>query len=144
MNVVSEGAMEFEIAGRDSDKDSYGSLANRVAPDVQVVFKAAHDELRRLIQQRVELTQRIGTIKQAIVGLRNLFGDAELSDDLRELVNGKAVVRRPGITQVCRKVLRDSRCPLTARNVCEQIQRTMPDLRCAKNLLAEVTTVLSR
>jgi hypothetical protein len=141
--------MEFEIASSNSDSDltskvSYGRLANRVAPDVQVVFKAAHDEMRRLIQQRVEITQRIGTIKQAIVGLCNLFGDDGLSDDLRELVNGKAVPRRPGITQACRKVLTDARCPLTARNVCEQIQQTMPDLPCAKNLLAEVTTVLSR
>jgi hypothetical protein len=135
--------MEFEIAS--GDEDSYGSLANCGAPDVHVIVKAAHHELRRLIQQRLDITKRIGTIKQTIVGLCNLFGDDELSGDLRELVNGKAVIRRPGITQACRKVLIDARCPLTARNVCEQIQQqTMLDLPCAKNLLAAVTTVLSR
>jgi hypothetical protein len=135
--------MEFEIAS--GDEDSYGSLANGSTPDVHVIVKAAHDELRRLIQQRFDITKRIGTIKQTIVGLCNLFGDEELSDGLRELVNGKAVVRRPGITQACRKVLMDARCPLTARNVCEQIQqRTLLDLPCAKNLLAAVATVLSR
>jgi|HubBroStandDraft_3_1064219.scaffolds.fasta_scaffold83118_2 hypothetical protein len=132
--------MEFEVAS--SNKDNYGSLANRDAPAFQVIVEAAHDELRRLIQQRVEITQRIGTIKQTIAGLCNLFGDDKLSDDLRELVNGK--LRRPGITKACRKVLMDARCPLTARNVCEQIQRTMPDLPCARNFVAEVTTVLSR
>jgi hypothetical protein len=135
--------MEFEIAR--SDEDRSGSLANRGAPDVEVIVKAAHDEVRRLIQQRSEITKRIGTIKQTIVGLCDLFGDDELSDDLHELMNGKATVRRPGITQACRRVLMDAGCPLTARNVCEQIQqRTMLDLPCSKNLVAEVTTVLNR
>ena len=135
--------MEFETAS--SDEDSYGSLANRGVPDVQVIVKSAHDELRRLIQQRSEITKRIGTIKQTIVGLCNMFGDYELGDDLRELVDGKAAVRRSGITRACRKVLMDAGCPLTARNVSEQIQqRTPPDLSCSKNLVATVTTVLSR
>lgn len=135
--------MEFALAS--NDENSQGSLPNHDAPDVQMIVKAAHDELRRLIQQRLEVTKRICTIKQTIVGLCNLFGDDELSDELRELVNGKAVARRPGITQACRKVLMDARCPLTARNVCEQIQqRSMVDLPCAKNLLAAVTTVLTR
>ena len=133
--------MEFEIAS--SDGDSHGSLANRGVPDVRVIVKVAHGELRRLIRQRAEITKRIGTIKQTIVGLCNLFGDDELSKDLRELVNGKVGVRRRGITQTCRKVLMDAGCPLTVRNVCEQIQqRTDPP--CAKNLVSAVTTVLSR
>lgn len=132
--------MEFEIAT--SGEHSYESLANRDAPAVQVVFKAAHDEMRRLIQQRVEITQRIGAIKQTIVGLRNLFGDNGLTDDLRELVNSKA--RRPGITEACRKALMEARSPLTARKVSKQLQQATPDLRDAKNLVAEVTTVLSR
>jgi hypothetical protein len=135
--------MEFEIAS--SDVDSYGSLPKRDAPEVQAIVKVAHDELRQLIQQRAEITKRIGTIKQTIVGLCNLFGNDELGHDLRELVNGKALVRRPGITQACRKVLMDAGCPLTARNVCEQIQQqTMPTPPCSENLAAEVTTVLSR
>jgi hypothetical protein len=133
--------MEFEIAS--SDGDSHGNLANRDAPDVRVIVKAAHEELWRLVQRRSEITKRIGTIKQTIAGLCNLFGSDGLGDDLRELVNGNAVVRRPGITQACRKVLMDARCPLTARNVCEQIQqRTDPP--SSKNLVGAVSTVLSR
>ncbi|MFZ0817951.1 MAG: hypothetical protein WAM78_20670 [Candidatus Sulfotelmatobacter sp.] len=119
--------------------------SNRDAPDVHVLVKVAHDELRRLAQQRAEITQRIGTIKQTIAGLCSLFGDDELRDDLCRSVDGKAVVRRPGITQACRKVLMDARRPLTARNVCEQVQqRDIPDQPCSKNLVAKVTTVLSR
>jgi hypothetical protein len=133
--------MGFEIVS--SDRDSHGSLATRDVPDVRVVVKVAHGELRRLIQQRAEITKRIDSIKQTIVGLCNLFGGDELTEELRELVNGKAVVRRPGITQACRKVLMDAGCPLTARNVCEQIQQRS-DPPCSKNLVGAVTTVLSR
>lgn len=135
--------MGFEVVS--SDGDSHGSLANRDVPDVRVIVKAAHGELRRLIQQRAEIVKRIGTIKQTIAGLCNLFGDDELSEDLRELVNGKVGVRRRGITQACRNVLMGAGGPLTARNVCELIeQRTMLDLPCSKNLVGSVTTVLSR
>jgi len=133
--------MEFEIAS--SDGDSHGSLANRDVPDVRVIVKVAHGEMRRLIRQRAEITKRIGTIKQTIVGLCNLFGDGELSEDLRQLVNAKAGVRRRGITQACRKVLMDAGCPLTARNVCEQIQQRN-GLLCSKNLVGTVITVLTR
>jgi hypothetical protein len=135
--------MKFEIGSSHGDSD--GGLVDRSAPDIQVILQTAHDELQRLIQQRGEIKQRIGAIKQTIVGLCDLFGDVKLSDDLRELVSGKAMIRRPGITQACRKVLMDARCPLTARNVCEQIQqKTISDLPHPKNLVSEVTTVLSR
>ena len=119
--------------------------ASHGGPDVQVVVKAAHDELRRLTQQRCEITKRIGTIKQTITGLCNLFGDDELRDDLYKLVNGRVKVRRSGITQACRNVLMDADGPLTARNICEQIQQqNMLDQSGLKNLVAKVTTVLSR
>ena len=37
----------------------------------------------------------------------------------------------------------DAGCPLTARNVCEQIQQRT-DQPCSKNLIGVVTTLLSR
>jgi hypothetical protein len=132
--------MGSEISG---DGDSHGSLATRDVPDVRVIVKVAHGELRRLIQQRAEIAKRIGTIKQTIAGLCNLFGDDELSEDLHELVNGKVGIRRRGITQACRKVLMNAGCPLTARNVCEQIQQRT-DLPSSKNLVGSVTTILGR
>ncbi len=125
------------------DRQSHGSLTNGDVPDVRVIIEVAHGELRRLIQQRAEIAKRIGTIKQTIAGLCNLFGDDELTEDLRELVKGKAGVRRRGITQACRKVLMEAGSPLTAMNVCEQIQQQI-DLPCSKNLVGSVTTVLSR
>jgi hypothetical protein len=133
--------MGGEIVG--NDRDGHGSVASSGVPDVRVIVKAAHGELRRLIQQRAEIAKRIGTIKQTIAGLCNLFGDDELTEDFRELVNGKVGVRRRGITQSCRRVLMDAATPLTARNVCEQIQQ-QTDLPCSNNLVGSVTTVLSR
>jgi hypothetical protein len=133
--------MGVEIVG--NDRDSHGSVVNRDVPDIRVIVKVADGELRRLIRERAEIAKRIGTIRQTIAGLCNLFGDDELTEDLRQLVNGKVGVRRRGITQACRKVLMDAACPLTARNVCEQIQR-QTDLPSSKNLVGSVTTVLSR
>jgi hypothetical protein len=133
--------MEVQIAR--SDADSHGSLTNHDASDVRVIVKLAHGELRRLLQRRAEITQRIGTIKQTILGLCNLFGSNELSNDLLELVNGKVGVRGRGITQACRKVLMDADCPLSARNVCKQIQQRT-DLPSSKNLVGAVTTALNR
>jgi hypothetical protein len=135
--------MGFEFDSSDENRD--GSLSNCRTLDVQAIVKVAHEELLQLIQQRAEIMQRMGTIKQTIVGLCKLFGDHELSDDLRELVNGKAGIRRPGITQACRTVLMEARCPVTARDICEQIQRrTTPGVPSSKNQVASVTTVLNR
>src|SRR5215472_6651962 len=87
-------------------------------PHVQEVVRAAHEELRQLMRQRADVMKRIGTVKQTIVGLANLFGDEVLNDELLELV---------------------------AREVCEHIQRkAAPVLLRHKDPLASVTTVLNR
>jgi len=49
---------------------------------VQEVVRQAHDELRQLLQQRSEIMKRIGTVKQTISGLANLFGDGVLNEEL--------------------------------------------------------------
>ena len=41
----------------------------------QQVVKAAHEELLQLMGQRAEIMKRIGTVKQTIAGLADLFGD---------------------------------------------------------------------
>ena len=57
---------------------------------VQEVVKAAAEDLRQLIRQRADIVKRIGTIKQTIVGLANIFGDDWLDEELLELVGRKA------------------------------------------------------
>ena len=114
-------------------------------PHVQEVVKAAHGELRELMRQRAEIMKRIGTVKQTIVGLANLFGDNVLSEELLELVDRKSGGRQPGFTKACRMVLMEANRPLGAREVCEEIQQRVPPvLLHHKDPLASVTTVLNR
>lgn len=112
---------------------------------VEQVVRQAHEELRQLMQQRAEVMRRIGTIKQTIAGLANLFGDSVLSDELLELVDRKSSGRQPGFTKACRMVLMDSNRALSARDVCERIrQKAPPILERHKDPMASVTTVLNR
>lgn len=83
---------------------------------VQEVVRQAHDELRQLLQQRAEVMRRIGTVKQTIAGLANLFGDAVLSEELLELVDRKSKGRQPGFTKACRMILMEANRPLSARD----------------------------
>jgi hypothetical protein len=115
-------------------------------PNVQLVTKFADEELQQLIQQRADITKRIRTIKQTIVGLCNLLGYDELSDDdARELAGRKPRKRQRGLTQACRTVLKNFDCPLTARELSEHIQQQdLHGLRSSKNLAASVAVVLGR
>ncbi len=130
-------------------KDGHHSLlemdaSGREAP-VHQVIKAAHDELLQLLEQRVEIMKRIGTVKQTIAGLANLFGEDALGQDLLELINRKPNGRQPGFTKACRRVLMEVRRPLGAREVCAELEREAPAvLSRHKDPLASVTTVLNR
>jgi hypothetical protein len=122
-----------------------GSLLNNGDPHVHEVVKTAHEELRQLMRQRAEIMKRIGTLKQTIAGLANLFGDEILGEDLLELVDRKVGGRQPGFTKACRMVLMEAGAPMTVREVCERIQERMPAVLLRhKDPLASVTTVLNR
>ena len=113
--------------------------------NVQEVVKTAHEELRELLRQRADIMKRIGTIKQTIVGLANLFGDSVLSDELLELVDRKSSGRQPGFTKACRMILMDTKYALSAREVCDRIQEKAPPMLARhKDPMASVTTVLNR
>lgn len=114
-------------------------------PHVQEVVRTAHEELRQLMRQRADIMKRIGTLKQTISGLANLFGDEILGEDLLELVDRKTGGRQPGFTKACRMVLMEADRPLAVREVCEQIQQRLPAVLLRhKDPLASVTTVLNR
>jgi hypothetical protein len=131
--------------GRENINGNGKSLPGSGDPHVQEVVRAAHEELRQLMRQRAEIMKRIGTVKQTIVGLANLFGDEVLNDDLLELVDRKSSGRQPGFTKACRMVLMESDHALGAREVCEQIQKRVPPVLLRhKDPLASVTTVLNR
>ena len=113
-------------------------------PHVQQVVKAAHEELRQLMRQRSDIMKRIGTVKQTIIGLANLFGDDMLDDELLELVDRKSSGRQPGFTKACRMALMEADRALGAREVCEQIQSKAPMVLSRHTYpLASLTRVLN-
>jgi hypothetical protein len=112
---------------------------------VQEVIRQAHDELRQLMQQRAEIMKRIGTVKQTISGLANLFGDGVLNEELMELVDRKSNGRQPGFTKACRMILMESGRAMNSRDICDYFQEKLPDLLARhKDPMASVTTVLNR
>jgi hypothetical protein len=112
---------------------------------VQEVIRSAERELHELLGQRAELMKRIGTIKQTLAGLANIFGDCVLSDQLLTFLDRKSVSRQPGFTRACRVVLMDATKPLGARLVCQALQQRFPELlERHKDPIASVTTVLNR
>ena len=112
---------------------------------VQEVIRQAHEELRQLLHQRSEIMKRIGTVKQTISGLANLFGDSVLNDELLELVDRKSSGRQPGFTKACRMILMESGRAMNSRDICDYFQAKMPELLARhKDPMASVTTVLNR
>jgi len=112
---------------------------------VQEVIRQAHGELRQLLQQRAEIMKRIGTVKQTISGLANLFGDELLSEELMELVDRKNSGRQPGFHQG----LPNDPHGGQARHECARHLRLFPAENAAllarhKDPTASVTTVLNR
>lgn len=112
---------------------------------VQEVIRQAHEELRQLMQQRAEIMKRIGTVKQTISGLANLFGDGVLNEELMELVDRKSNGRQPGFTKACRMILMEAGRAMNSRDICDYFQEKLPDLLARhKDPMASVTTVLNR
>lgn len=112
---------------------------------VQEVIRQAHDELRQLMQQRADIMKRIGTVKQTISGLANLFGDSVLNEELMELVDRKSNGRQPGFTKACRMMLMEAGRAMSARDICVYFEKNLPSLLARhKDPMASVTTVLNR
>ena len=121
------------------------TAAITMLPHVQEVLRSAQQELAGLLQQRAEIMKRIGTIKQTLSGLAELFGDAVLDDELRTLLDRGVSDRRKGFTRACRQILLESRTPLRVRQGCEELWRKFPELAGRhKDLGASVTTVFHR
>ncbi len=112
---------------------------------VEEVLRQAHDELRHLFQQRADVMRRIGTIKQTVAGLANLFGDSVLNDELLELIDRKSSGRQTGFTKACRTCLMEANRAISARDICDRIHEKFPNLmERHKDPMASVTTVLNR
>jgi hypothetical protein len=111
----------------------------------QEVVRSAMAELHQLLKRRAELMKRIGTIKQMLAGLANIFGESVLSDELLTFLDRKPASRQPGFTHACRTLLMESGVPLGTRPICELLRRRFPEiLERHKDPVASVSTVLNR
>lgn len=116
--------------------------SNRYVADV---IKRADHELRHLIEERAEISKRIGMVKRTIMGLARLIGHNVLDTFPLELVDLRRRQRQAGITSACRRVLMEDQQPMSARDVCDEIQRTVPQLLAHhKDPMATINTILSR
>ena len=109
------------------------------------VIREIHEVLESLERERREIVKKISTIKRTIVGLASMYGEEIFDDQLLEFIGRKTNRRRSGLTKTCRMVLIQARCPLTAREVCDQIMSQNPILLLShKDPMATVNTLLSR
>jgi len=112
---------------------------------VDRVLAEMHREFHSLIRQRAAILRRIGTIKQIINGLANLFGDQIVGTELSESADQSLNKRHRGFTKTCRLVLMQSKRPLMGQEVCQEIDRRNPTLLLHhRDPLASVSTVLNR
>lgn len=121
-----------------SAREPSGAHVDRVLADM-------HREFYSLVQQRAAILRRIGTIKQIISGLSNLFGDKVADEESSGLLDQRSSNRQRGFTQTCRLVLMESKRPLMSQEVCQEIERRNPALLIHhRHPLASVSTILNR
>jgi hypothetical protein len=114
-------------------------------PHVQEVLRSAEQELAGLLRQRQELMRRIGSIKQVLAAMSDLFGESVLNDELRIMLQGQTPKGTGGFTLACRQVLMRSRAPISLRRCSEELRQAFPELADRhKDLTASVGTVLRR
>lgn len=114
-------------------------------PSVLEVLRAARLELDALLQQRAEITRRIGTARQAIIGLANLVGGQVLHEAVLDLMDLRPTHRQSGFTRACRYLLTVSNRPLNSTEICEELRRKFPEIAARhKDLQASATTVMNR
>ena len=117
---------------------------NADASVAQVVARA-HRELISLEQERGQIMERIGALKQTIAGLANVFGEELLGDELMDLIDRRRGDANSGLTRTCRITLMESNQPLTTQGMLDEIQRRQPSLLAHhKSPVASITTILNR
>jgi hypothetical protein len=125
-------------------------LEKTAKDNIEVVFRLAQDELASLLKRHEQLVDRIAAVKQSLLALSNLFGDELLRKDLMELKVVPLMRSHPkryamGLTSVIRRILFESRQPLTTQAVHQQLLRQSPEcVTHHKTPLSSIATVLKR
>jgi hypothetical protein len=122
-----------------------GTSVRQPDPHLAEVIRSAEQELHCLLKRRTDIVHRITTVKQTLNGLAEIFGNEMLGEELKGALGGGERVRSRGFTQACRTLLMESEQPVGAQEMCARLQARFPELlRCHKDPVASVTTVMSR
>jgi hypothetical protein len=117
--------------------------------DTDLVVGRLQKHLQLLLVEQTELLKRIRLIRHTVAGLADIFGSDIINQELKRLlrIHGCRVGRRsrPGLTEACRRVLREASQPITVRQLCDRIRHDDPALFARhKDLRTSVTVVLTR
>ncbi len=97
--------------------------------ELEPVIGALQDRLRVLMLERAAIDKRIGIVKKTVVGLADLVGsdviNGEMLDPLR-LPSARRSRTHPGLTDLCRQLLKEASEPLTVRQILRQLQDKSP------------------
>lgn len=116
----------------------------KLAPHVQEIIRSAQQELQQLNRERAEVAKRICTIKRTLAGTVELFEESILDDELSKLILPKTGNGEPGLTTVCREMLKEGRS-LTANETVRFIQKRFPSLLAEHKVpVSSAMTVLNR
>ncbi len=80
----------------------------------------------RCCNDSAEITRQIGTVKQAIIGLGNVFGGPVLQEAILELMDHRTTNRQSGFSRACRYVLTEANRPLNSSEMCEELRKKFP------------------
>jgi len=112
--------------------------------DLNAVVNHLRDELLRLLKERDEAAERIAVLRRTITGLVTVFGDAAADKQLLCVLGYPESQRRSGLTKECRSALLGSPTPLTARELCDRVQKQSGALQNHRNPMASIGVVLNR
>src|SRR5271166_3163233 len=97
--------------------------------ELEPVIGQLQSELRVLKRERAVISKRIGMIKKTVTGLAHLFGPDVINGELQSLLSLQSARRpriHPGLTDLCRQVLRAGCEPLTVRQILGEMQLGYP------------------
>jgi hypothetical protein len=115
------------------------------SPPVENVIRHLCDLLQSLLRERRDVVRRICFIRQTIVGLASVYGQELLDGQMLDTIDYRSKAQSQGLTRVCRLALIEAGRPLSAREVCDQIQIESPALLMRhKDPVASVNRLLAR
>src|SRR5579872_5181463 len=97
--------------------------------ELEPVIGQLQKQLNSLLLERAAILKRIGVVKKTVVGLADLFGNDVINKELQELLAIQSTRRQssePGLTHLCRQLLKGASKPLTIRQILRELREKYP------------------